>query len=69
MPIEMDKAVTDELARLEQRDAALDATISTEGVEAAVSYSWRNGWGLAAYLKTKWQQPKPEAGARVRKTF
>lgn len=67
--LDLDKAVADELDRLEQQEKAIEATVSTEGVEAEVTYTWRNGWGLAAYVRSKWEKPKPEAGARVRKTF
>jgi len=68
MPLEIDKAVTSELHRLEaERTNRVEATVTQEGVEAEIRHE-RNGWSIAAYAKRLWKGPW-FAGGRVRKEF
>jgi hypothetical protein len=39
---------------------------NTEEATAKAAYSWRNGWGVAGYVKKKWRGPRSvDAGAEV----
>ena len=68
-PLDLDgKALHDELARIESEGAQVEAEVDTEGATAEVAYSWRNGWGVAAYVKSKWKG-ETVAGGRVSKKW
>lgn len=67
MPLEIDKAINKHLE--DNTENSLEAGISNEGAQVEVKKTWKNGWGVAAYVKSKWSKNSTEAGAKVTKTW
>lgn len=60
------QAQLDRLAVEQKNDAEI--SVDTAGVEAEVSRTWANGWGVVAYAKAKWSG-ETTAGGRLTKKF
>lgn len=61
-------ALREQLAKIEaEQHNAVEATIETDGVTAAISTE-KDGWTVTGYVRKLWKGPV-EGGARVRKTF
>ena len=60
------KAALDDLTATPDNEARVDVTMA--GVEASIERTWRNGWGVAAYLSKHWGG-RASAGARVTKKW
>ena len=67
MPLEFDKAIDKHLE--DNKDNSLEVTASNEGAEVEIKKNWKNGWGLGAYVKSKWSKNTTEAGVKVTKDF
>lgn len=67
MPLEIDKAIDEHLN--DNAENSLEVSASNQGAEVEVKKTWSNGWGLAAYVKSKWSKDTTEAGAKVTKTW
>lgn len=67
MPLEFDDAINKHLD--DNAENSLEATVSKDGVGAEIKRTWNNGWGIAAYIKSKWSKKETEAGAKITKTW